>query len=259
MNFAYTATITSLLLFGPAKVGAALFSADFESPDYNSSVELAGQQGWTINSSIPNISHFASVNASTAGLLGGTFAGPEIANIALNHAYSASAGGTSFDVDFRINPSTPSFPQRDSFGWSFKASGPGDLFRVAFEPGVPGQLQVLWYDNVNVGHTLPPAGQDIFYGGAPYHLNVGFTDAGADLNFTATITGSNAVSWSGTLAGAGGANLTSFAAVWNLNGPIVDAGDNFMTFDGLTIVPEPSASLLSVALATGLMLRRKRA
>ncbi len=247
------------LLAGLTEVNAA-FVTGFESPTYNHSFQLAGQDGWTINDPVPDVSNFAFWNGSYAGLLGGIYSAPNTTQVALSHPFSAPAGGVMFDVDFLVQDVVGSpHPQRDSFGWSFQTTGPGDVFRVAFEPtGIATQLEIAWYDNANVRHTLLPTSQDILYRGN-YHLSVDFTDSGPNLGFTASITGTNTVTWTDSLVGAGGQNLTSFAAEWNLSSVMVsEAGDNFMIFDGLSIIPEPSTSFLSAGFVACLLFRRKR-
>ena len=258
MNFiAFGTVVLAAVISSP--MSRAAYSTGFEDERKYLSVYPRWQDGWSINDSTPNLSNFASLNGSFAGGIGALFSSPSVLNVDLIHSYSAPVAGTKFDVDFDIEQSSVSFPNRDSFGWSFK-SGASDLFRVAFEPGAAGRLEVAWYDSSNVRHTITPASQDIFYGGL-YHLEAVFSAAGADALFTATLTGANPFSWSGTLTGAGSANLSAFGADFDVSGATGDqAGDNFMLFDNLSIttVPEPSGALLSGVFAAGLLLRRRR-
>lgn len=257
----FASACTALCLLVSTRVGfSGTFLAGFEAPTYNHALNLAGQNGWGINDSTIDLSTFALWNGSYAGYIGGTYSAPAILNVDLTHSFDAPVGGTVFDVDFDIEASSASNPNRDSFGWSFK-SGATDVLRLAFEPGLPTRLEVAWYDNANVRHVLTPISQDIFYGGK-YHLNVSFSTSGADALFSATLTGTNSFSWNGTLLGAGSSYLTAFGADFNVLGATGDdAGNNFMIFDGLSIinpVPEPSSAFLGAAFAAGLLLRRKR-
>lgn len=258
MKFAPACAI--LCLFFPQAGFTATYISGFEAPTYNHALDLAGQDGWAINDATGNLSAFSLWNGSYAGYLGGLYSSPSILNVDLTHSFSTPVAGTVFDVDFDIEGSSTTYPNRDAFGWSFK-SGPVDVLRVAFEPGLPTRMEVAWYDSANVRHLLTPVSQDIFYNGK-YHLQVSFSSSGVDALFNATLTGANSFSWNGTLPGAGSSNFTAFGADFDVLGATgADAGDNFMLFDGLSIanaIPEPASSFLGAALAAGLLLRRFR-
>jgi len=248
-----TIGIRSLLLFAGTQIGHAAYVTGFEQPPYNHSLDLAGQQGWTINDNTLNLSSFAFWNGDWAAYLGGFYDAPAVVNVDLSHSYDLPMAGSSFGVDFTIIGSSASYPGRDSFGFSLK-EGVADLMRVAFEPGAPGRLEVLWYDNLNVGHTLTPVSQDIFYSGS-YVLTLKFNPSGADTAFVATLTGSNTFTWGGILPGTAGAYVSSFSADYDVEG--VEAGDNFMLFDGISIIPEPASAGLA-GLGMLLLMRRRR-
>ena len=240
----------------------AAYITGFEAPAYNHSTDLAGQQSWSINDPTTTISYFSFWNGSWAGYLGGFYNAPTVAGVNLSQTYSAPVVGTVFDVDFRIVGSSASFPNRDSFGWTFK-TGSGDLVRFAFEPTTVNldRLEIVWYDNLNVRHTILPTSQDLFLDG-DYHLKVSFNASGADSAFTAILSGTNSVSWSGTLPGTVGATLASFGADYDVYGavPPSSAGDNFMVFDGVSLqsVPEPAGAVLALSACLALVSRRRR-
>ena len=250
----------ALGLLGTQGSYAASFVSGFEPPSYVPFTELVPQDGWTINDPTADLSYIVSWNGSNAGLVGGLLSAPAILNVDLIHSFAAPLDGTNFDVDLSVQPSSASNPNRDAFGWSFK-SGASDIMRVAFEPGIPGRLEIAWYDNANVRHVLTPISQDIFYN-SPYHLSISFSSSGPDAQFNASLFGTNAVAWSGNLPGAGGASLTTFAADFDVRGATgINAGDNYMLFDGVSItnpIPEPAGALLAGVFCIGLVLRRKR-
>ena len=101
------------------------------------------------------------------------------------------------------------------------------------------------------GHARSPTGRTFAEGPADYDIAVAFDSS--DYNFTF---GNSSVSYSytGTIAGFDGATDGGgeIDFVWT-KAPATAYGSNYMTFDNITVVPEPSAAVLS-GLAASLLL-----
>jgi hypothetical protein len=172
--------------------------------------------------------------------------------VTLTQPVSRSLSGTSFSVDFSVK--APQFViASDSFGFTFLGSS-GQLFKIAFEApgGGTGDLEIAWYDGA-ARNVIMPMSLDIFYD-STYTLNVDFTDNGTDAMFSADLFSVTSTMFSGTLTGQASAALTDFGAEYT----VVDDGDSFLTFDNISVVPEPSTSLLMLGFASIALLRRRR-
>ena len=99
-------------------------------------------------------------------------------------------------------------------------------------------------------------GRTFAEGPADYDIAVAFDSS--DYNFTF---GNSSVSYSytGTIAGFDGATDGGgeIDFVWT-KAPATAYGSNYMTFDNITVVPEPSAAVLSGLAASLLLVRRRR-
>jgi hypothetical protein len=256
-----------------ASVQAAAYYSGFEAPIYTTGPlltapnDLHGQDGWAINgANLPGtgtqttpsqLSTFVQLTppGDIWGTLGGQWSTPNTKTVEVGHSAVLPLFGTVFSVDFDIIGSTATFPNRDMFGWSLKDSTAADLVRVAFEPGQPGLLEVVWYDAAN---TRTSTGFDIAYN-AIYNLSLSFaTVNGSDLTFYGAIAGSNTVNFNGVLTGAASANIASVNADFDVtSATAAGAGDNYMAFNALA-VPEPSSMLTAGLALIGLAGRRRR-
>jgi hypothetical protein len=273
--------ISQVLLCGTISLATlpsakAYYFSNFQSPTYVTTgyatlpgVDLTGKDGWVIDaanapgvgsqttpSQLSTFVQLVSGSGDTWGSLGGQWAAPNTTSVELSHSATQPLYNTFFSVDLDIVPGA--IGTRDKFGWSFKNSSSSDLMRVAFEPGNASHMQVFWYDGAGAPHILGPVGQDIAYNGI-YNLSVNFNGlSGSDLTFTATIAGSTSYTWGGTLTGAAGANLASINADFDATGTAANAGTNYMAFDNLLLVPEPSSMLTAGLALLGLTTRRRR-
>jgi hypothetical protein len=255
------AVAAGVVLFGTVVSASAIvtYTSDFEEPTFDPFGDVAGMDGWVIDSGVEGISFLQPYVGSQAGAIGGSIdtpGGPGT-QVNLTHAVSIPLTSFVFDVDFSVIGSSLSFPGVDNFGWSFLTdSAPlTPLLRIAFEkPGGVGDLQINWYDNTG---ALTNTTDDIQYN-SELHLNVAFSPNGADADFIISLTGGNTTTYVGTLVGAGSEVVETLGADFDVQ--VGGDGDNFMVFDNLAAteaIPEPSATLL---LLPGLfvLLRRRR-
>jgi hypothetical protein len=265
------ALFTSIAFLSVASTSSAvIYSAAFDTPTYNNgnTQNVAGQDGWSINDAASQLSFFGNNGSNYYGALGGYFSTPGIKNIELSHTANTPLVGASFYVTTGVRNSTASFPNRDAFGWSLKDSGNNILLRVAFEPvaGQPGRLEVIWYDGAG---SPTSTGVDIYNNDfntldnpdvdGIYELSISFTGSGANAAFNAAISGQNSFTFNGTLAGLANATLDKVVADFDILGATAaDAGDNFMFFDNVQVIPEPTTTLFGLASLAGLALRRRR-
>ncbi|HWB07135.1 MAG TPA: PEP-CTERM sorting domain-containing protein [Verrucomicrobiales bacterium] len=250
---------TILPLFALALTGissGAGYSTNFNS-GYDSSQAVAGQNGWTINDSTTDLSFFVTYNTTDAAAIGGYYTSPALGNVRLSHSLSLPLVQTSLGADFAIVPSTVTFPGRDTFGWSVYNGSGLNLLTIQFEPDSVNQtlLNITWSTGAGSATTT---GWAVQYDG-PYSLQVAFASGGgSDATFTASITGANTVSFNGSLPGM--ANETVGSIGQHFVQQAAAAGDNYMLFDNLSVVPEPSTgALLLTLLMLPLAARRRKA
>lgn len=265
------ATLAGSLLAAHA-ASAVSYMTDFENPPFlpfdgvdPASGQIAGTDGWQINSSVNAISFVVDLwdpdgggpmPGTQAAGLGGYFDTPgDGESVNLTHQVALNLSSLAFAVDFAVASSSNLFPGQDSFGFSIStATLPEPLLRVAFEPpGGNGDLEIAWYDNAGNRNLITPISQDIFYGGT-YKLSLDFAASGADAAFTGSISGSNSASFSGVLAGFSGASVDSIGADFD----VIDNADNYLVFDNFTAVPEPQSAVLLIFGFSLCLLRRKR-
>lgn len=232
--------------------------------------QIAGKDGWTINDPDYNVtdtrglSYSNFLNSSLGAQVGGYYAVP-VANssIYLSHAATVGLQSSSFDVDFAIQASNEANPGRDAFGFSFRGASNENLLTISFVPYTSPTYPLD--DAYQVRYTVGALGtvnaQDgngdpmfMFHNGF-YSLELDFTPNGANPTFSATLTGSNPQTFSGTATGLGASSIARVGAEWNLVG---DGGNNGLIFDNISLVPEPSSSLLICLAGLGFVSRRKR-
>lgn len=230
-------------------VSAVSYMTGFEPPQYevnNELADVAGQNGWVIDDPTEDISFFVEWPDSSnhGAAIGGFFDVPNGTSAELSRAIGRPLAGTKVSLDFFVQSSTNEFPGRDSFFFHI-----GDEFTLALEPSVDfaDQFEVAWYDSAN---TRTSSGWDIFYD-SEYGLDLEFSDSG----FSATITGSEVLAFSGALPGAATGTFDHFGAGWALDPQAQEFGDNFLAFDNLDIrdVPEPALSSVVFAGVVGLL------
>lgn len=280
-------TLLTTFLFGAmvsASIGAA-FSTGFGDAAGDFAYSLIGevepQDGWglndVVNSGTGDLTFFTQAfgtsTFSDAAVIGGVFNFPSITDVRLFNGYGDPLAGTDFSVDFQINPSFDDTPNGgpdltgfdDDFGWSFQ-NGSSTLFRVAFESPAAGSgdLEFVYYDNLGTRHQIPfggSPGSGIFYQSI-YELNISFAANSGDTDFSLELipqVGST-ISFSDTLTGLNSSTtIDTFGADWSINdADPMNAGNNIMAFDNISIIPEPSALGLIGLGVLGIVFRRRR-
>jgi hypothetical protein len=162
----------------------------------------------------------------------------------------------SISLDFALNDSTGSFPDRNTFFFNVLDGNDVSIASVVFIPisqTVPGTLGVDNQWNVYLNGNLALG---VFSGG-DYSLSVDFLNAN---QFTATITNTitNVGLTSGAITrGAGSGVVIEGLQLGFEQGPGSDWGDNTFGIANVSVVPEPSSAMLVGLAALGLMRRRR--
>lgn len=255
----------------PASVSA--FTTSFPVGTFNSyGMQVAGVDGWTIND--PGLTNgvggplsfvTTGINGTPCASLGGWNDIPVAlppTDVFLSHAAPGELQYAQFSTQFAIAASNSFYPGRDGFGFSFRDSGDNNLLTISLVPVASvnnDAYQVRYTVGANPTVNALDGNNDpmyIYHNGL-YSLSFGFTPNGANPTFSATVTGTNAQTFTGTATGLGSSSISRFGAEWNaLPG---QEGNNFMSFDNVSLIPEPSSSLLICLAGLGFVTRRKRA
>ncbi len=275
----WTPLFAAAAVFSPLAGHGATFLETFPAPTFGlAGTELAGRGGWTIDTvgtEGAKLSFMTSMAGSKAGAIGGFYdspvgsVGPGAAPVTayVSHAVTIPLHNASFSTQFAITQSSEDFPGRDGFGFSFRDVSNVNIFRLSFVPttvfvpltsSTDEVYQVFFQTGTGSLQTAKTAGNgDVyFYPDSIYSIGFQFAHTGVNPGFTATVTGTNSLSFSGVATGLGGSTISSLGAEFNtIPGNV---GDNFMSFDNVSLVPEPSSSLLAAAGIAGLILVRRR-
>ncbi len=252
----------------------AVFMFDFES---YSVTDLAGQDSWVINDATPATSSVLAMNnltwgSSRAGSVG--FVSPVIATSPyVSHAVDTPLVGSvnaTFSVLFQVVDSDSGYgagaEARDQFGFRLEDGSGNNLFSFFLspfdqDPAPEGDTEFNLYSWSTGAGPINQVLQDpgdtwSSEEDHAYTLTVAFSPSGmSDVAFDADVNGKH---FYGTLPGQSAASIKELGAFWNpLNGP-TDPGSNFLVFDGVNLVPEPSAALLALLGASAGLVRRRR-
>lgn len=243
-----------LLVALAANASAAIYVSDFNNLTYVPSQQIGGQDGWSINNpSVPFLSYTVGwdngtgAGVTTAAALGGRFAIPTENTIGLNHGYGEELGRTTAIFDFAFvdsNAGTGSL--RDAFSFS-AYNGATNIFSVVFTPAqVNPTVTPLGVWNLSYNVNGVPAG-DLFLSVeelATYQFYLDFKKHGLQTNVVVGLgnPGGALLERFRTVDLDSSQTITSFGFNWITGVP--GGGDNYLIFDNLSVVPEPSSALL---------------
>ena len=245
---------------------SAIYSSNFNSPGYSVG-DLDGQNGWVTSDTGTDVAY-----VEDQSLTGWPGSYGQVASIGYVDTLSTSQPYTyhnvntpfiqdyltTFSVEMVIRDSSNTAPDRDGFGFRLENSSGDNLFSLEFDPisqsGAPsGSTRfdtVSWSSGATTGSTPYLLQED-----SRWKFDIVFYGSGVnDIGFMATLTGVGSVNFSGVLPGVASESITRMGAFWDAGG---SSGDNYMQFDNISLVPEPSSALL-IALGAAVTLRRKR-
>lgn len=243
---------------------------------YNSAINLAGQNGWLTNDSndTSGLQNLGNEWGSRSAYIG--FATPSVSNVYVYHGTSTPLVDTVGDADatfsslFRVIDSDSNggldSGQRDTFGFRLENGSGANLFSFFLTPnaqvanpeaGLPAYHTYSWSTGNNVPTVVLP-GNGSLENGNSYLFTVNFFQgAGSNVDFTASVGNQ---SFSGVLPNANTEVIANFGAIMNsYQGNAATSGSNYMNFDNVSLVPEPSSALLGLLGASFAMGRRRRA
>lgn len=251
---------------------AASYSSNFEAPDYPSSGnDFNGSDGWSTVNANPGVAFIATTSSSSgssnAGAIGGQFDIPSAAGTAsVNHAYAEAIGLISYSLDISVIDSgtigSVDYFNRDSFGITL-TNGGANVFTLHFTPTIaapadPNTDTDATWDlsySVGAGGTVP-LNMAVIESGI-YGLVFEFSANGTQTDLFFEATGNNVVDRSVTLNLDPNSTTTDIGFSWTPTDDL-DPGSNYLAFDNVNIVPEPSSALLLGIAGLALAVRRKR-
>lgn len=246
----------ALLAFAPLSLSAAVTT--FSGLSYEQPLNALG--GWSTSELNPSTAPLAwaePVAGNMAGAVGGAYAEAVNTKFTATMASSVYSSVATISLDVMLRSSTPAASGRDTFtvGVS-RAIAPGaSLFDIVFSPAV----SVGGVDTWEVGYGIN--GGSITYTGFVLNedawYDVGLAFNGSNFSFTFGNSVSTNTS-TGTIPGFDGATagLGDLSFGWQ-KASTTPYGDNYMLFDNVESIPEPSAAVLG-GIASLLLFRRRR-
>lgn len=185
-----------------------------------------------------------------------------------------SALSLDFAIQDSITSYADSFPgdvDRNQFSIGFFDSAGDALINLVFSPNSQStdpsaQTNATWNMSISSGVNTFSAFGAVLEGdptlGGVYSLSLSTTEsatAGAvDFNLS-IFSGSNVQNTSGTLTGLAGAQIDRLTVGWDVAGSEADGlGTNFIAFNNVVVVPEPSGLVLCLISSLPLLMRRRR-
>jgi len=239
-----------LLPMGTAQAAVTTFDGlTYETP-------LTTLPGWSA-SEVNNTSHLIAWAENNTGAFGGAYAPGNATPVTLTMASSIFSSVAGVSMDIALYGSSASDPGRDTFSIGVTDCSGAALITIVFAPVVFVGGEARWEVGYSVGTgTVSYTGRTFSPGPADYDIDVAFS--GSDFVFTyGNSLGVSSVG--GTIAGYDGATngLGDIKFVWTKS-PTEAYGDNYMTFDNIAVVPEPTAAVLCGLAASVFLIRRRR-
>jgi hypothetical protein len=251
INFSVLALVSSLALVANSQ--AAFISDTFESySPYGS--DMDGKGGWVVlngadsgDGPVAILDSYTWDGSAKSATLGGV-AQPTVGTTSMTHSALVSLAWTNtFSIQTAYTESTAGF--RNDFQISLNSTA-GTLLTIDLTPGDAGEYD-LSYSGLLGGGSLGSKAANV---STQFQLNTWFD--GTNVNYAFSNAGAPVSS--GILTAASTDDITGVAIRWygNSNGGL---GNNSITVDNVTLVPEPSSALLGLLGASCVFLRRRRA
>ena len=256
--FSFAATLS---LVGGSHAAILVDNFESYSPLFG---DMNGNGSWIVSNGIPAIpaegpvvildayTWDASAQSATVGGVQSTLGG-------VTSMYNSSFGvplvsvtpqPTYFEIETAYTESTVG--QRNNFSFVLNATS-GNLLTLTFTPsGGPTQYDVSWSSAFATGALIGSLSAN-----TPTQFRLNTFASGANVAYSLTNAGTPVSS--GLLVGASASDvINSFAVNWDSasNGGL---GNNSITIDNISVVPEPSSALLGLLGASFAFLRRRRA
>jgi hypothetical protein len=243
---------------------------------YNNAIDLAGQHGWLSNDPTQYVTGLQNLG----GEWGNRTAYIGYSTPSSNSVYVYQGATTplidtvgemnaTFSALFRIIDSDSNggldSANRDTFGFRLENANGDNLFSFFLIPtshptdpeNQTELVQYGWSTGNNAPTIVLPSYKSTEAGGVSYLFSVAFSQgAGNDVNFTASVGNQ---SFSDVLPDLNTEVITKFGAFMNSYTTAAENGSNYMNFDNVSLVPEPSSALLGLLGASFAFLRRRRA
>jgi len=235
--------------------------------------DMNGQNGWVSSDPTADVGYVQVLGGSWGAHSASIgFVSPILNdNVYLSHAASTPLIGdgvdASFSAKFQVVDSVSDYgggsEARDKFGFRLESTTGANLFTFFLNPtsqvaDPENQTEFNSYSwSTGAGAptvALAGLGSEETYA---YTLTVNFFYAGGtNVGFNADINGSG---FSGVIPGGATQSIGSFGAIWNTLNNHTAPGSNFMVFDNVSLIPEPTSGLLGLLGASFVFVRRRRA
>lgn len=257
MKLTYLSTLASGVL--AVNAGAAAVITDFN--DFTTGA-INGQQGW-VGTGLPDATFISAFDTtangvpdtSNAATIGGSAEAANLPTVGFYHGYGEELGRTSVYFEFKLSDSVL-YPDRDTFAFSLYDAGLANVFSILFVPTNtdasvdPGAWALFYSANgaaaETLGITVPAGGLNSF--------DLDFSPNGplaTKFTFSLDVVGTRPDPDPGPLnrgpnifAVPNATEITSFGFEWIATDLPSGGGDNTLTVNNLTVVPEPSSALL---------------
>lgn len=269
----FACAVIPLFALAATAFGSTYFT-DFTG--YSTANDLAGQGGWVANDPTANVTGLQNLGGewgSRAAYIG--YATPSINSVYVSHAASTPMVDTvgnvngNFSALFRVIDSDSNggldSSNRDTFGFRLENAAGDNLFSFYLTPFAQnsspetnnGFHTYAWSTGNNTPTVVLPGFASAEAGAPSYLFSVGFSQgAGTNVNFTASV--GNQV-FGGVIPNSNTEVIAKVGAFMNAYDTAATTGSNYMNFDNVSLVPEPSSALLGLLGASFALGRRRRA
>ena len=268
-----SALVAALLALGSVAHGQG-YSTNFDATQgYVGGATLSGQNSWDTNDNnqpdfVGTVSSYSVPATDFVGYLGGLQLSngivPSVSPVYLFRPFTlGTTSAYAFNVDMAITRSGATYPNNDSFAWTFRTAAGANLFSVDFAPqtandsnGARTTLAVRYTVN---GAAQQPTGNGLL-SDAYYHLTVSVNVTAKQFSVSLTPTGGTTMVLASnvSLGTNDPSTLAQVAATWNDN--VANPGANTLIFNNYAVtVPEPSTWVMLGLGAVGVtvMFRRR--